>query len=145
MSFHSHANKTHFHKKGCALGLILKVRAFGTRKRPIKLNIALCRRNIIWNSMQLLAWEGEGGRGLSEIVTEVVTAYLWAVPLRTQLVCNIHLHIQTRRDLCYQIQDVYGLLEVCFFQVQSQRCYRRISAFFCCRVDVGDFPDSRPL
>ena len=24
--FHSHANKTHFHKKGCAPGLILKVR-----------------------------------------------------------------------------------------------------------------------
>ena len=24
--FHSHASKTHFHKKGCALGLILKVR-----------------------------------------------------------------------------------------------------------------------
>ena len=32
MIFHSHANKTHFHKKGCALGLILKVRVFGTRK-----------------------------------------------------------------------------------------------------------------
>ena len=31
--FHSHANRTHFHKKG-ALGLILKVRVFGTRKRP---------------------------------------------------------------------------------------------------------------
>ena len=30
--FHSHANKTHFHKKGCALGLISKVRVFGTRK-----------------------------------------------------------------------------------------------------------------
>ena len=30
--FHSHANNTHFHKKGCALGLILKVRVFGTRK-----------------------------------------------------------------------------------------------------------------
>ena len=28
-SFHSHRNKTHFHKKGCALGLILKVRVFG--------------------------------------------------------------------------------------------------------------------
>ena len=26
MIFHSYANKTHFHKKGCALGLILKVR-----------------------------------------------------------------------------------------------------------------------
>ena len=32
ISFHSHANKTHFHKKGCAPSLILKVRVFGTRK-----------------------------------------------------------------------------------------------------------------
>ena len=31
MIFHSHANKTNFHKKGCALGLILKERVFGTR------------------------------------------------------------------------------------------------------------------
>ena len=28
---HAHANKTHFHKRGCALGVILKVRVFGTR------------------------------------------------------------------------------------------------------------------
>ena len=33
--FHSHANKTHFHKKGCAPSLILKGRIFGTRKWPI--------------------------------------------------------------------------------------------------------------
>ena len=33
--FHSHANKTHFDKKECPLGLILKVRVFGTRKLPI--------------------------------------------------------------------------------------------------------------
>ena len=33
--FHAHANKTHFHKKGYALGLILKARVFGTRKWPI--------------------------------------------------------------------------------------------------------------
>ena len=32
MIFHSPANKTHFHKKGCALGLILKVRVLGTLK-----------------------------------------------------------------------------------------------------------------
>ena len=32
MIFHSYTNKTHFHKKGCALGLILKVRVFETRK-----------------------------------------------------------------------------------------------------------------
>ena len=34
--FHSHANKAHFHKKGCAPSLILEVRIFGTRKWPIK-------------------------------------------------------------------------------------------------------------
>ena len=33
--FHSHAKKTHSHKKGCAPTLILKVRVFGTRKWPI--------------------------------------------------------------------------------------------------------------
>ena len=36
ITFHSHTNKAHFHKKGCTLGLILKVRVFGTRKWPIK-------------------------------------------------------------------------------------------------------------
>ena len=35
ISFLSHANKTHFHKKGCPPSLILKVRVFGTRKWPI--------------------------------------------------------------------------------------------------------------
>ena len=29
------SSKTHFHKKFCALGLILKVRVFGTRKWPL--------------------------------------------------------------------------------------------------------------
>ena len=37
MIFHSYANTTHFHKKGCALGLILKVGVFGTRTWPISL------------------------------------------------------------------------------------------------------------
>ena len=36
MIFHSHAYKAHFHKKGCPLGLILKVRVFGTWKWPVK-------------------------------------------------------------------------------------------------------------
>ena len=34
--FHSHANKIHFHKKGCILGLILKVKVLGTQKWPIE-------------------------------------------------------------------------------------------------------------
>ena len=37
--FHSHANKTHFHKKGCAPSLILKERVFRTQKWPIPRNI----------------------------------------------------------------------------------------------------------
>ena len=32
--FDSHANETHFHKKGCVPSLILKVRVCGTRKWP---------------------------------------------------------------------------------------------------------------
>jgi len=33
--FISHANKTHLHMKGFALGLVLRVRVFETRKWPI--------------------------------------------------------------------------------------------------------------
>ena len=35
MILHSYANETHFNKKGCSLGLILKVRIIGIRKWPI--------------------------------------------------------------------------------------------------------------
>ena len=35
MIFYSHVNTALFHKKGCPLGLILKVRVFGTRICPI--------------------------------------------------------------------------------------------------------------
>ena len=34
--FYSRANKTHFHKKGFALSLVLKARVFGTWKWPIE-------------------------------------------------------------------------------------------------------------
>ena len=34
--FHSHANKTHFHKKGCARGLTSKMKVLGTQKWPIE-------------------------------------------------------------------------------------------------------------
>ena len=37
--FYYHANKTNFHKKGFSLGLVLRVRDFGTRKWP---NRSLC-------------------------------------------------------------------------------------------------------
>ena len=52
MIFHSHANKTQFHKKGCALGFILKVRVFGTRKWPI----IYC---LLWGCLRSLLQEGQ--------------------------------------------------------------------------------------
>ena len=36
MNFYSYTYKTHFHKKGFALSLVLKVRDFGTQKWPIR-------------------------------------------------------------------------------------------------------------
>ena len=39
MICYSHSNKTHFHKKGFALTLVLKVRIFETRKWPIFLTV----------------------------------------------------------------------------------------------------------
>ena len=41
MIFNYDANKTHFHNKGFALSLVLKVRFFGTRKWPIRLQNSL--------------------------------------------------------------------------------------------------------
>ena len=41
MIFNYDANKTHFHNKGFALSLVLKVRCFGTRKWPISVYFAL--------------------------------------------------------------------------------------------------------
>ena len=63
MIFHSHSNKTHFHKKGCALGLILKVRVFGTRKWPIR--------------QFKVAWE-TGSRWMSKCIVGL----FWAANLR---------------------------------------------------------------
>ena len=41
MIFHYHANKNHVHNKGFVLGLVLKVRGFGTRKWPIRVTVFL--------------------------------------------------------------------------------------------------------
>ena len=40
---YSHFNKIHFHKKGFALSLVLKVTAFGTRKWPNSLPVSLMK------------------------------------------------------------------------------------------------------
>ena len=45
MIFNYDANITHFHNKGFALSLVLKVRFFGTRKCPI--HAPYCQENII--------------------------------------------------------------------------------------------------
>ena len=40
-------NKTHFLKKGCAPSLIMKVRVFGTRKWPIKIQNLKNKQHVI--------------------------------------------------------------------------------------------------
>ena len=40
IGFHSRENKTHYHDKGFALSLVLKVRVFGTPKWPIRVPFA---------------------------------------------------------------------------------------------------------
>ena len=64
MIFHSHANKTHFHKRGCALGLISKVRGVGTRSgllRIIFLWMGLQKSSIIFFPFKAPSfyWEAE--------------------------------------------------------------------------------------
>ena len=54
MIFHSHANKTHFHKKGSAIGLFLKVRVYGTRKRPITLD-KVWKKSLKWYRRPFMA------------------------------------------------------------------------------------------
>ena len=61
--FHSHTNKTRFHKKGCAPSLILKVRIFGTRKWPIIL---------------VLFWGGAFGH-IPLQGNHAFTPYVWSV------------------------------------------------------------------
>ena len=46
--FYSHANKTHFHKKGFAFSLALKARVFGTRKWPIEYSNFLWPMLVTW-------------------------------------------------------------------------------------------------
>ena len=63
MSFNYDANKTHFHNKGFALSLVLKVKLFGTRKWPIA-RVMLLKRGT-----------GSGERG-TEVWERVVSGNL---------------------------------------------------------------------
>ena len=50
--FHSHANKTHFHNKGCALGLILKVRVLELGSGLFKISVTLLKEGRMKYSKQ---------------------------------------------------------------------------------------------
>ena len=58
MIFNSHVNKTHFHKKGFALSLVLKVRVCRTRKSPIA-GLSECTSH--FNVILILEWASESG------------------------------------------------------------------------------------
>ena len=67
MVFYSHVNTTLFHKKGCPLGLILKVRVFGTRKWPTAL-----RRFPPPPRWRIFSGEGKDKRPLADLVRSEV-------------------------------------------------------------------------
>ena len=69
--FHSYANKTHFHKNGCALGLILKVRVFGTRKWSIEPTTSCS--SALFKRVEVLChpWQ------MSEMAIRLLISQLW--------------------------------------------------------------------
>ena len=71
---YSHANKAHFHMKGFALSLVLKVRVFGIRKWPIMHR----KRREIWmvyqHCPQDFPWEN--GRGERALGTRMLSTHL---------------------------------------------------------------------
>ena len=90
--FHSHANKTHFHKKGCALGLILKVRVFGTQKWPIVLNLFLG----VVIKLKSNSWDGRTFNPLSTKCDQWNKLRTYQSPLQTYLFFSCHNTRQTR-------------------------------------------------
>ena len=68
MIFYSHVNTTLFHRKGCPLGLILKVRVFGTRKW----RIALRRFPAPPPWLHVFSGEGKDKRLLADLVRSEV-------------------------------------------------------------------------
>ena len=60
MVFYCDANKTHFHNKGFALSLVLKVRFFGTRKWPMATNFTnKCAARAMLQSLDLFTFGGD--------------------------------------------------------------------------------------
>ena len=106
--FLSHENKTHFHKKGCAPSLILKVRAFGIRKWPIGLESLILSVNLgligfgIWDCkarVQNPDW------WFSPLLREVFLRVLWF----SSLLQSQHFQIPIRSGTHRNISTVFVL------------------------------------
>ena len=72
LSFCSHANETHLHKKDFALSLVLKVRVFGTQKWAICLLYPLYTWELKRNSF--LAWENSRHFATLPLVSREMTS-----------------------------------------------------------------------
>ena len=117
MIFHSHANKTHFHKKGWAPSLVLIQRPGGTRKWPIILPL----------SSQVIARMYKVGPSLlipkrphgQAIVHNCSWTHCWARPF-----------LRARSEHRYQLVDIHP--PRCYHQ-SVLRCQNHI---FCCWSDL---------
>jgi len=95
--------QTHFHKKGCAPGLILKVRVFGTRKWPIhRPNPSPHPTNNCWTRVSGIFfrvsplyrwWGGGGGEGMQKNFEKYALFYertqKWQKNINTTLLLSV--------------------------------------------------------
>ena len=71
MIFNYDANKTHFHNKGFALSLVLKVRVFGTQKWPIDPSISRPSLVLVTQSVSQLTLASVGQYCVSQPVNQL--------------------------------------------------------------------------
>ena len=112
--FHSRANKTHFHKRGCAPSLSLKVRVFGTRKWPID------RRIVSAKAKWARDWAGASGWG-PLLEPEMRSKGLWE-SLHSGL---WHTELSFLAEESHQLADEYinavDVIPFCFYLMNKMR------------------------
>ena len=90
MIFHFRPNKTPFHKKGCALGLILKVRVFGTQKWSIVI------QRLVMYALSMLDISSSPGVSFWFFFSLLLRCILICICIYTQVIIrlkNIYLYV----------------------------------------------------
>ena len=121
MIFHSHANKTRFHKKGCALGLILKLRVFWNSNQNVSIDVMV----------NLSRFQGRvyiNGVGLGQVqdwyackigyVLQLAVPYYEELTVRQNLFFAAHMRLPKGTCISYKYERVEQIIaEVSVFGI----------------------------